>query len=66
MLQSLKTINELLNGWDIPSIDEVEARKWDIEGGESFEELHEMAKCFRDELHAKFVEALHYIDTVVF
>ncbi len=72
--QSLITINNILNGFDVPynhlAIEGYQAdqfcREYVIEGGESFDELLECAKCYVGEIGAKIAETLHYMDTVAF
>jgi len=64
MLQALTTINNLLSDMDIAPINEMTAKQWFIEGGESLDELIAMANCYAGEIGEQQAQKQYYAYTV--
>jgi hypothetical protein len=60
MQKELDIINDLLAEKDISPITEETANEWFIFGGESFEEINEMAKTYIGDQQEKEVEAKYH------
>lgn len=60
MEKELSIINELLKGLNVSPIVETEAKEWQIEGGESFEELNNMAKCYAGTIEEEKIRTAYY------
>lgn len=66
MKHELSVINAILSDMDIAPINEQTAREWLIEGGESFEELENMANCYAGEIEQQQVQNGYYSQTVIY
>ena len=55
--ESLAMFNDLLINWDEESIDETEAQDWGIIGGESEDEIRDLAFEFRAEMKSERASA---------